>query len=511
MAVYSSTSTRRSLIDTAIFRTLSQLATVLGYVLLVRGLEEHSFGIYNILYSFIPVISMVASLGLVQTLRRYQPEYLSRGQPEAADWLVRLVVRLRLASNLLVLAAVLVCWNLIAPLLKLEGYRADFIVFCVLILLYFQTRIFELALAAHMLHRFSVGAIALLGYAKLIGYGLLIGLGKMTLLNAILVDIVAHAIAFGIMRVVYARRCAVREASAFRPDSGARRRMLRYGFFNNFNDSGAMILTPQTANLFVAAIMNPLGVAIYSFYARLCEMTLQVLPIRLFENVVQPVFIATEPSAAQVRIPRYFSLLLNLNMLVFWPALTYLLAFHSELVDVVFGGKFGDSSWLLMIMLPFAVAEVFTIPLSLVAQYQEKAHILLFSKWTAVYNLIGLFVLVPPLGVLGAALATGSAQILKIVFIWWHVRQLAVWRDAWKVLLTGIVTWGFAGLLCLLAGRLVDSSLLRLITGAVIVGIAWLIFVRKGGLSADDRSILDTLVRGRERSLFVRLGVVTGR
>ena len=45
--------------------------------------------------------------------------------------------------------------------------------FCVLILLHFQTQILQLTMAAHMLHRFSVGSVALLSFGKLIWYSAL--------------------------------------------------------------------------------------------------------------------------------------------------------------------------------------------------------------------------------------------------------------------------------------------------------------------------------------------------
>jgi hypothetical protein len=66
MALYSRDNARRSLIDTVAYRAMSQLATVLGYVVMVRGMTEEDFGVFNLLYAFIPVVSTFASLGLEQ-------------------------------------------------------------------------------------------------------------------------------------------------------------------------------------------------------------------------------------------------------------------------------------------------------------------------------------------------------------------------------------------------------------------------------------------------------------
>ncbi len=52
-------------------------------------------------------------------------------------------------------------------------------------------------------------------------------------------------------------------------------------------------------------------------------------------------------------------------------------------------------------------------PVSLVAQYEEKAHVLLLSKLFAAYNVLAMFLLVPFLGIYGAAIAAGTAQTMK--------------------------------------------------------------------------------------------------
>ncbi len=46
---------------------------MIGFVVLVRAMPENDFGVFNLLYAFIPMLSTVASLGLEQTKRRYQP------------------------------------------------------------------------------------------------------------------------------------------------------------------------------------------------------------------------------------------------------------------------------------------------------------------------------------------------------------------------------------------------------------------------------------------------------
>lgn len=130
MTLYSRGSVRRSLIDTVTLRAVAQISTVVGYVVLVRGMTEEDFGVLSLLYAFIPVSALVASLGLEAVLRRYQPEYLQSGNSAAAAWLVRIVAYGRFLTNVVVLGAVLIGWNYIAPIFKLTpDHRSAFAIF----------------------------------------------------------------------------------------------------------------------------------------------------------------------------------------------------------------------------------------------------------------------------------------------------------------------------------------------------------------------------------------------
>lgn len=212
MLLYNAKKARRSLIDTVTFRAISQVATLLGYVTLVRGMPKLDFGIFNLLYSFIPVLGTVASFGLEQILRRYQPEYLRVGNVAGAASLVRFVASTRFLSNIVLIGVLLLTWNYLAPIFHLGPYRVQFAYFAVLLILHFQAQILIMSLASHMQHRFSVGATALLSIGKLIGYCVMLYWGSFTLNHAIAVDTAAYAVVYLFSRECYRRICAPRNS-----------------------------------------------------------------------------------------------------------------------------------------------------------------------------------------------------------------------------------------------------------------------------------------------------------
>ncbi|MBV9911554.1 MAG: lipopolysaccharide biosynthesis protein [Sinobacteraceae bacterium] len=509
--IYTRGRARRSLIDTVSFRVLSQLATMLGMVILVRGISEQQFGVYSLLYTFISVVGTLLSLGLEQVLQRYQPEYLRHGNKRAAAWLMRTIASGRFIANVVVILIVLLCWGWIAPLFKLTPYRGLFAFFSILILLHFQARILQLALGSHMMHRFSVGSMSLLTIVKTLVYAVLYLTHKLSLQSAIAADLLGYACAYLSMRIMYNRRCLTEEArGGYRPERAERKRLLRYGLLNNFNDAGVFFLYSTMDNFFIAAFLDTVSVGIFSFYTRLRQMVLNALPAKQFENIVQPLFFSIPAEQADRNIPRYFSFLFNMNLLILWPAFAFSVAYHRELVQLVFHGKFVEHSWLFPVLMLVGLCNTVSDPATLVAQYEEKAGTLLVSKVFAGYNVLAMLALVPYFGILGAAIASGTAQTLKTLFIWWRVRHRARWLNARASLLWSTGVWAAAVAVCEgIKWLLPPSALIRLTVGLAVFVPAALLYVRTPALSGSDRDILRSVMPDRAARLMQRVGLLS--
>jgi O-antigen/teichoic acid export membrane protein len=508
--LYDRSRARRSLFHTVAYRMASQVATVLSYVVLVRAMHKEDFGVLALLYSFVGLVGTAASLGLEQTLRRYQPEYLRLGNTAAAAWLVKRVANLRFTANCVVLVVVLLAWNRLAPYFGLSSYKHQFIFFSALILVYFQTQILQLTMAAHMLHRFSVGSVAMLSYSKLVWYSALAAAGALSLRNAIFADTAGYITIYVFLRVMYRRHCmADVPEQPYKPSPEEGKRLFRYGLFNNFNDAGTFLLESRVDNFFIAGFINAVSVGIYSFYLRLNEMAMNMLPSRLFDNIIQPMFFAIKPNEADRRVPLYFTFLVNMNLVVLWPVLAFSVVYHAEIVHVIFAGKFIEHSWLLCIFLGFATLNCFSTPVALVAQYEEKSHIQLLSKIFAGYNIFALFVLVPLMGLWGAALAIGSSQVLKNSFVWWHMRRRAVWLNAGSSIAASVALWGTAVGLCYgIKSMVAAPALVQLILGLLVFVCFLLLHVRGPILCASDRDMLERLFPGKEMRVLRALGLV---
>lgn len=510
MSLYSKGRARSSLLHTAGFRVVTQASTVLGYVVLLRGMSEGDFGVFSLLYAVIAVLASVLSLGLEQTLRRYEPEYLSNGNQAAAAQLLRYVSAARVISIIVVLAIILLAWNLVAPVFQLGPYRNEFFLFCAVIFLYFQTTILQYSLSSHMLHQYSVGMLALLSIVKLVGYAICTWLGELSLVKAILVDTLAYVVAYIGLRVAHHLHCRPDPAyRAFRFDKSERKRLIRYSLYNNFNDAGSLLLNQRSDNFFIAALVSPVAVGAYAFYTRLTQMATRMLPTSMFENVVRPLLFSIPEADARARVPKYFTLLLDANLLFQIPIVAFVLAFHAEIVQVVFAGKFLESSMLMPVVFAFALGDAISAPVTMVAQHAERASMILWSKLFGIYNVVALLVLVPKFGIFGAALSSGSAELLKNLFIWWHVRDLARWINFRSFALSTAGIWGGFLACCWGIKALFDlTPLVHLVIGLVMGGLFALVYLRGHALSSTDREILGSVLRGREGRILRLLGIL---
>jgi hypothetical protein len=111
--------------------------------------------------------------------------------------------------------------------------------------------------------------------------------------------------------------------------------------------------------------------------------------------------------------------------------------------------------------------------------------------------------------VYGAAIATGTAQAFKNLFIWWHVRNVGRWMNLRAVITMIVLIWGPCIAACFLVKQALPQlpAAAQLVAGALICGVAALLYVRTRALSSSDRDILASVFHGREARLLEWIGI----
>lgn len=460
---------------TVIFKIGSQLASLLITILLVRFLSEHDYGVYNLLYSTIGIIGIVASFGLTDALQRYIPEYYQKSEFILAHRLYKFSSFIRLSVNILIIIIIFVFWESFAGYLKIQEYRDYFLVFSFIILVYSQWRLLDICLGGYFLQKYTQGFFFALMLFKGFCYFIaqLVGFGLQTIL---LVDLTGYIALFTILQYIYAKKIP-KYGTYNKFTVEEKKRVGRYAFYYNFNDMGVQFLDVNVDNFILAFFLNPVAVGAYAFSNRVSRMISRIVPTTYLIDVLRPLFFSSY-SERKERSKYFYQFLIKIIYLVNVPILIFVIVFNKEIILLVFDGKYIEYSNILIFVLLFQTISAFQMPLGLVAQLHEKVEVILLSKVFGIYNLIGDIIFIKLWGILGVVFATGSAIFMKNLFIWWFVRDHASFRGLEKYFLKLTVYMIFMYLLLVLAKGVVSSLLIALIVGAILSILLLLLFVR---------------------------------
>jgi O-antigen/teichoic acid export membrane protein len=505
---YTKKSARAASFHAVVLRVPAQLATLLGYVLQVRLLSETEFGVYSLFYAMLPVVATLLSFGMEDTLRRYQPEYLQKGENRLAYRLSRRVGQLRLFTTSAFFVLVLVFWEQVAPFFKIAEYRKEFILFGVLIVGHFQCQVLTMSLSAHLLQKYSVGWTAGFSILKTAGYALAMWIWGFDLWTAFAVDVFAYGVFWVGLKYAYLTKADHKKGSTARFDAQESKRLVRYATYYSFNDAGTLTLSNRKDTFFLAALLDATAVGAYSFAVRFNEMLGRVSPTLVLESVIQPLFVSLDYKRDPTRVHRYFSLLLTLTLTMRLPIFALTAIYHREIVLALFDGRFIEYSYLLALATFFSLGYVIDAPVTLVAQLQEKAQFVLASKIFGLLGIAASLALIPVIGVVGAVIANGVAVLCKNLFIWWFVRDLARWTNAKSFVLRSAAIWTVFAVVALQhRAWLAERPMVALLSALVIWALFFLVQIR-AAMTPEHRKIVGGMFSGREQRLLGLLGLV---
>jgi O-antigen/teichoic acid export membrane protein len=494
---------------TILLKAVFQVLALLAMVLLVRALSPADFGAYSLIIVTIPLLQLVGSLGLANVLQRFLPEYYHATRNRRAARLVRSASVLRLLSTVAILAVLLAFWDVIAPLVKLEPYRTQFLLFTIAIIAFQQWGLFKLALEARFFHRLTLTLQVAGGLLRCVGYGYAIGHDA-----ALLVVLATDCVNFTFLAITHAwvyHRRQPRDGVDDHGAPGERRRLVRFAAYSHFNDAGVQLLDKGIDQYLVALFLDLPSVAIYAFCDEFSRKLSRLSPVSYFGDVIRPLAFARSDGLPRERLDAAANTITRLNFAFYVPAFFVWVFCGPQVVDLLFG-KYSEYHALLVVTLGFAIVNELAFPVGLVAQLRERVDIVLFSKAFGIYNLLAALLLIPRWGVLGAVIATGSANLFKTLFIWWFVRRDFSLAQALRHALACVFYWGTGtALLGLIAGVANLGHLLIGACGFPLLLLGYLRFLYVPGPEEQQllRRVFDRA--GPLRLVHVFIGQIIGQ
>lgn len=461
----------------------------------MRAVSEHEYGIYNLLYSVIALLSMVFSFGIANTLQRYMPEYYSKGEFQFAYNIYRLASLIRLFSNVIILGLILVLWEQISPILKITAYKQYFMIFTLIIILHMQRGILVTCLTSFFLHKYTHGFTLIFTSIRGICYLFAI-IAEKNFWYIISADLLAYIIVFILLYFIYIKKIPKIGGDLGRADSKEIKRITRYSLYYNFNDAGAGLLDVNIDNIIIAMYLNPVAVGAYSFCNRIVKMIQRAIPLNYLWEVLRPAFFSFHSLSTTntEKVSSFFQIVLKINFIFFLPISFFIAIYGKEIIELFFKSRFENYYSVLVAICFLTMLNSIISPIVLIAQLREKAEIILFSKILGIYNLIADVVLIRYFGIWGAVFATNSALLGRTIFIWYFVRKDASFRGMAGYFFKIIIFWAGISFISFYLTGCFSYNITNFLLGTFIFSICFWLQFRLKLFNRTEQEMFDGIV-----------------
>lgn len=384
-------------------KALDILANAVLIVVFTRYLlTPDEYGLLFFAISIFSVITIFGTLGLPSSIARYVTEYLEEDASQVPHILTASLTIVLLLSGVVGLIVSLgSSW--IAELLDEPGLAAlltlGFVYIVLRSLRSYLTKVFQ------GFNRVDYSAVVTTVYATVrvlaaIGF-VLLGYGVVGALAGFIVGFfVAIAIGFGLLYWTFYRTL---DRAPERED-GLIRRLVEYSVPLTAT-RGAGVLDKRVDTILIGVLLNPAAVAFYTIAKQIS--TVCVTPASALGFTIAPAFGDQKATNHLKRAARLYEQSLENILLLYIPAVVGLVLIAEPMVQFVFGTDYLDAVPVVQVMslyvLVNAVNRMNNDGLDFLGRARDRAIV---KSGTAISNFVLNLLLIPILGVVGAAIAT---------------------------------------------------------------------------------------------------------
>ncbi|MDJ1430728.1 flippase [Halostagnicola sp. A-GB9-2] len=390
---------KATLVARAVYMISSAL---LMFLLASYLLDPEGYGELYWAIGILAVVQLFADVGLGKSAARYVSEY-REDDPGQIPHLLQTTVAAKLVVIAIVAYTLLLFHDQIAVALGDPGV-APFLAAGVIYITVNSFNVFaQIVFQGYNQLVYSAAIQAISGAARLVfavGF-VLAGLGA---LGAFFGYIVGYAIAAVIgLAILYYKFYQPTEAAEVYED-GLSRRLLEYSVPLTATRS-ANVIDKQIDIVLVGVFLNPVAVAFYTLAKQITDFVLA--PAESLGFTISPNF-GEQKAAGQLEdARRIYEMALTNAMLLYVPAAVGLALVAEPFMTMVFGNEYAGAVPVMQILCLFIVLQAVTNLTSDSLDYLGRARARAIAKGgTSIANLGLNIVLIPTIGVVGAAIAT---------------------------------------------------------------------------------------------------------
>lgn len=459
----------------------------------VRTLSIRDYGIYNVLYSLIAFVSVIASFGIPQVFQRFLPEAYQKKDFYQIKKIISFGLLIRFFLSFLTILLVFLFNKPIGNFLKIDGLLKYFTVFAWGIIFCLEITLFTQALHSLFLHKYSV--IASTFYTLIRGICIFFALKSgMGLIGVLWSEVIAWAFQLILSLWFYKNKFSQKIKIESKPPIPIKR-FFRYAGFSSLNELGSSVLGVSTDFFVITATLGPTYVSFYAFADRIIRLFQNCMPHNILIDVIRPTFFSKySHSKNKNDLNHMFNIILKISAFFIFPLAMALLVIGDKVIIYVFSAKYIGALTILWIIIISNVLNIFVYPTGLVLQALEKVNINFYSKIFAVYNLVVEIIIIKYFQVIGVVVVTCTAVLFKNIYMYYYARKFGQvkidFKGLGKILFNSILMG-----VILFPLRMTVSNLLSLLFISVIGFTIFIIvsFLNKG-FCERERTVINSLL-----------------
>ncbi|HEV8352614.1 MAG TPA: oligosaccharide flippase family protein [bacterium] len=400
----------------------------------VRVVSIADFGLYNVLIALAGLVGKLTSMGWPEAIARYVPRLDARDDGERLAGLLVRALGWRFLLTSAVAGAMVVGFNVIAPIFKLQGSERAFLLFAATVVFTTQNFLLTAAIESLLLQRilFAIGTVAsLVQIAYMIVLyvrgGSLVALMWMELTRSLVLYVLSGYFVFHVVgqgswwRALRTRRPFVDTVS------------VRYRWQSFLNDISQEIFSRRSDYLMLSYLASAVAVAVYAVPARVVKFVEMLVPVSLLKGPLESAFYRSyERDRSPDRLNQMYQTLTKVNLTVLGFFLAVSVVFAPAAFVLAFGPPYRESGLIFSIFI--IVMTLYYYPFGFVLRALERMDLVLWAKTSAVLYFVLAVFFVRWWGAVGMALATASALLAKNFIAYWLTRRAGGIRMPWAAI-----------------------------------------------------------------------------
>jgi len=402
----------------------------LTFIYIVHYLSVTDYGAYKLIASIITFATYFTSLGLENTLVRFIPENISKGNYKNVNRILLLSLIARISLIFLFIGILFVFKQSIFSFFNLPDILMVWLpVICLIIFLSRTKSLFGKSLLSSYLELYinemNVIAVTILRFF----FFLLVIFNNWGLVGLIISMLCVEIISFCyfLFFAIKKYRNNNRKTSHIYCKGNNYKRIIRFSLYSFLAVTGGIFKETMIDNFVISYFLGPTHVGLYSFAVALVGITRQFSPMMILRGVFNPLLVKKYYTAKEDKnvLIFFFTFFNKLFYFISIPMFIGLGMLSKEIIIFIFDVKYLSALPVIYILLSSYTIGLLSATFVPIINTIEKNELFFYSIVFSIYNLIMDIILISKFGIIGAAIATGSALFLQYYYYYYFVRKVS--------------------------------------------------------------------------------------